>query len=174
MGALTQKPKSGILIDGHKYKDGINVLRKSKVKVGVIDGEPDRGVKLAVRIASDQEVVELKLVQSEIHGLPRDEYSESELETNDGAGGEKWRAWRVPRALLPNDLGNFKTTFRLGPPKAIQTVKWAVVYEDQSFTGGFVIFGHADVGWSGAEQQGATLKRRPKSRKKPRPKKRRR
>ena len=172
MGALTKKPSQGILIAGHKYKDGAYVLRKSTVNVVPPDGEPHEAVKLGVRIASDQEVVELKLGQAEIHGLPRDGDSESELERNDPAGGERWRAWRVPRALLPGNLKNFRTMFRLTPPKAIQTVKWAVVYEGQSFSGGFVIFGHADVGWKGAEKESAPVTRRLPSRKKPRPKKR--
>jgi hypothetical protein len=168
MGALKKKPRQGILIDGHKYKDGANVLRKSKVDVVAPDGNSHAGVKLGVRIASDQTVRELRIARAEIHGLPRDGESESELERNDPAAAESWRAWRVPRALLPNNLHNFRTTFRLTPPKATQTVKWAVVYEDQSFAGGFVIFGHADVGWKGAETGSATTKRRPPSRTKPR------
>jgi hypothetical protein len=172
MGALKKKTTQGILIDGHKYKDGANVLRKSKVTVVPPDGSPKQGIKLGVRIASDQDVVEFKLGQAAIQDLPRDGDSESELDTNDPAGGESWRVWRVPRGLLPPNLKDFKTTFRLSPPKAIQTVKWAVVYANQPFSGGFVIFGHADVGWNGAEKGSGSVERRSGSRKKPRPKKR--
>jgi hypothetical protein len=123
MGAFREKPLQRILIKGKKYKDGARVLRKSEVDADVPDGEPGKGVKLGVRIATNQSVVELKLGQAEIHGLPRDGESASELESQDAAGGEKWVAWRVPRALLPNNLHSFRTTFRLTPPVAVQTVK---------------------------------------------------
>ena len=164
MGSLKGKPSQGILIDGHKYKDGANVYRKSKVDMNVPDGSPTKGVKLGVRIASNQTVIECKLDGVEIQGLPRDPTGESELEKNDPAGGESWCVWSVPRDLLPKNLRNFKTTFRLTPPTAIQTVKWAVCYAHQSFTGGYVIFGFADVGYKGAETGGATTKRRRSSR----------
>jgi hypothetical protein len=168
MGARDLKPKQGILIDGKKYKDGVHVRRVSKVKLDVQDAHADQGVKLGVRIAHDQEITELTMERNDIQALPRDPASEAELESNDPAGGEKWRAWRVPRHLLPGNLDGFRTRFRVTHPKGTQTVKWAVVYADQPFSGGYVIFGFADVGWNGAESAAVTVTRRPPSRAKPR------
>jgi hypothetical protein len=60
--------------------------------------------------------------------------------------------------MLPDDLHGFKTTFRLNPTTGTQTVKWAIVYKKQQFSGGYVIFGLADVGWHGAERRAATAR----------------
>ena len=167
MGAFTAKPAQGILIDGKKYKDGASVRGKSKVDVGPPDTQSGKGVKIAVRITQDQEVAELTLEGAEIQNLPRHHASEAHLDSHDPAAGKSWRVWLVPRELLPRDLKGFKTTFRLTRPRAIQTVKWAVVYADQEFSGGFMIFGFADVGWKGAEKGAATRGRRSPSPRKP-------
>jgi len=168
MGAFTAKPAQGILIDGKKYKDGTSVRRKSKVDVGPPDSQSGKGVKIGVRIAQDQEVAELTLEGAEIQNLPRHHASEAHLDSHDPAAGESWRVWLVPRERLLRNLKGFKTTSRLTRPRAIQTVKWAVVYADQEFSGGFVIFGHADVGWNGAEKGAATRGRRSPSPRRPR------
>ncbi len=168
MGALTAKPAQGILIDGKKYKDGAYVRRKSKVDVSPRDGQSGQDVKIAVRIAQDQEVAELTLEGTEIQNCPRHHASEAHLDSHDPASGESWRVWLVPRELLPGNLKGFKTTFKLTRPRAIQTVKWAVVYADQEFSGGFVIFGYADVGWNGAEKGAVARGRRPPRPRKPR------
>jgi hypothetical protein len=161
MGALKGKPAQGLLIAGKKYKAGTRVLRRSKVKVQPPDTNPTQGVKLGVRIADDQDVEEFTIDRAIIHALPRDSNSEQYLNGKDPAAGETWRVWSVPRDYLPGDLKGFRTTFKLTKPRAIQTVKWAVVYADQTFDGGYVIFGHADVGWNGAEKSAVRARTQP-------------
>lgn len=158
MGALTLKPKQGILIDGRKFKDGSNLLRKSTVTVKE-GSKPKQGVRLAVRIGEKQDILEFKLGESRIDMCPRDPEGEAQLQQQDGAVAEKWIAWQVPRELLPTSLGGFKTTFRLARPTGVQSVKWAVVYDDEPFSGGYVIFGTADVGWHHAERPKAKPRR---------------
>jgi hypothetical protein len=135
VGASTAPTAPLSLRSRERPDGGGGVIRDSTVVAQTDDPHRTKGIRLAVRIQDDQDIVDFS-----IGGFPLwPKYFKLSLEkdliaTFKPKAGEKWVGLQIPRAHVPNPTNEFRTTFHLTPaPSADQRIRWVVVYDDESF-----------------------------------------